>query len=67
MRAAGGELLGFISQELVFDNSAVGFPNAHGVAIYLPQTKIDPAHGRLAWAQSGRWEGFLRWMLTPAS
>lgn len=61
----GKALLEFMDKELVVSNRAISsqYRNAHGLAIYLPKTWLDPAYKDLTWSADTSWDEFCAWLL----
>ena len=62
----GKALLEFMDKELVVSNRTISsqYKNAHGLAIYMPKTWLDPAYKDLTWSAATKWDEFCAWMLS---
>lgn len=60
----GRELMGYIDQQVIIINGAVGYSyaNAYGLAIYMHGWSYNSNYDELAWAVDGKWDEFLKWL-----
>ena len=65
LRRAGQELSAFLERELIAANGVYGeaFRDAHGLAVYVPNSSYAQDYSRLSWARDSRWDELLRWAL----
>ncbi|MBI5243655.1 MAG: hypothetical protein HY922_08235 [Elusimicrobia bacterium] len=69
VKEKGQALLNFIANDLMVANAPTGSEyeqNAHGLAIYTPQSGYSSAYDKLAWARDGKWDEFMKWTLKSA-
>jgi len=61
--AKSGELLKFISEELVLKHRSAGdnYPGSHGLAAFLPVRHYVPEYDELQWAKDSKWDEFIEW------
>lgn len=63
VQSAGNDLMSYVSGTLVTDNGVVNLPNAHGMAVYLPNYTYDGSYAGLAFAKDSKWADFVNWIL----
>jgi len=64
VKAAGGALLDYLNREVVgLSRVTDDYSNATGLAIYLPAQGYNMTYDELAFAKSGKWPQFVKWLL----
>lgn len=64
VRRTAAALMNYIRNALVLHSRTSLFPLSHsyGIAVYLPETRIDPDYSQLKWAKTTKWFEFIKWM-----
>ena len=63
--ARGRELMDFMDKELIVSSRYITsqYRNAHGLAVYMPKSWLDPAYRALRWSADTSLDEFCAWML----